>query len=373
MIQNLIETLQSQTLYGNSLSRWCLAALVAVGTALILWAVRITGRHLEKREINVLLMRTTKIVFVTIARSISFFFILGMALLVGSRFLILPETPALWIRSLFIMLLMLQIGFWLNAYITSVVRRYERRYRESNAGRVTTARSLAFIARIFIFALVFVAALDNVPGVDVTTLVTGLGIGGIAVALAVQNILSDLFASLSITLDKPFVLGDFIIVDDLLGTVEHIGLKTTRIRSLSGEQLIFSNNDLLKSRIHNYKRMAERRVPFTVGVTYQTPPEKLRKVPELFKKLLEQFDDVHFDRAHFKSYGDYSLNFEFVYYVHTSDYNRYMDIQQALNLGLYEGFAAEGIEFAYPTQTLYMDRSGGREKTAEGKQDRLAE
>jgi small-conductance mechanosensitive channel len=189
----------------------------------------------------------------------------------------------------------------------------------------------------------------------------------------VQNILSDLFASLSITLDKPFVLGDFIIVDDLLGTVEHIGLKTTRIRSLSGEQLIFSNNDLLKSRIHNYKRMAERRVPFTIGVTYQTPPEKLRKVPDMFKKLLEQFDDVHFDRAHFKSYGSYSLNFEFVYYVHTPDYNRYMDIQQALNLGLYDGFAAEGIEFAYPTQTLYMDRAGGREKPAENQQDRLAE
>jgi small-conductance mechanosensitive channel len=119
--------------------------------------------------------------------------------------------------------------------------------------------------------------------------------------------------------------------------------------------------------------MAERRVPFTIGVTYQTPPEKLRKVPDMFKKLLEQFDDVHFDRAHFKSYGSYSLNFEFVYYVHTPDYNRYMDIQQALNLGLYDGFAAEGIEFAYPTQTLYMDRAGGREKPAENQQDRLAE
>jgi small-conductance mechanosensitive channel len=184
--------------------------------------------------------------------------------------------------------------------------------------------------------------------------VAGLGIGGIAVALAIQNILGDLFASLSIALDKPFVIGDFIIVDQLLGTVEHIGLKTTRIRSLSGEQIVFSNADLLNSRIRNYKRMYERRVVFSIGVTYQTPYEKLASIGTTLKEIIESQPDVRFDRAHFREYADSSLNYEVVYYVKSPDYNRYMDIQQAINLEIYRRFQDGGIEFAYPTRTLYL-------------------
>jgi len=192
--------------------------------------------------------------------------------------------------------------------------------------------------------------------VDVTALVAGLGVGGIAVALAVQNILGDLFASFSIVLDRPFVMGDFIIVGDYMGTVEHVGLKTTRIRSLSGEQLVFSNTDLLGSRIRNYKRMAERRVVFSLGVLYQTSPEQLEKIPQMIREIVEAQTPVRFDRAHFKEYGASSLNFEVVYYILDPDYNRYMDIQQAVNLEIYRRFDEEGIEFAYPTQTLYLRR-----------------
>ncbi|MGA9537034.1 MAG: mechanosensitive ion channel family protein, partial [Desulfobacterales bacterium] len=177
---------------------------------------------------------------------------------------------------------------------------------------------------------------------------------GIAVALAVQNILSDLFASLSIVLDKPFVIDDFIIVDNYMGTVEHIGLKTTRLRSLSGEYLVFSNNDLLKSRIRNYTRMLERRVVFSIGVTYQTPLEKLKQVPATIRKIIESQEAVRFDRAHFQGYGDFALKFEVVYYVLNPDYNRYMDIQQSINLAIFESFEKEGIDFAYPTQQLYI-------------------
>jgi len=191
-------------------------------------------------------------------------------------------------------------------------------------------------------------------GVDITALIAGLGIGGIAVALALQNVLGDLFASLSIVLDKPFVIGDFIIVDDLLGTVEHIGLKTTRVRSLFGEQLVFSNSDLLNSRIRNYKRMHERRIVFSLGVTYQTPYEKLAAIPDIIREIIELQEQVRFDRAHFKEYGDFALEFEIVYYMLVPDYNAYMDTQQAINLALYERFEKEGISFAYPTQTLYV-------------------
>jgi small-conductance mechanosensitive channel len=184
--------------------------------------------------------------------------------------------------------------------------------------------------------------------------VAGLGIGGIAVALAMQNILGDLFASMAIVLDKPFRVGDFIIVNDQPGTVEKVGLKTTRVKSLWGEQLVFANAKLLNSDIKNYKRLQERRIAFGVGVTYETPLEKLRAIPGWLKAAVEAQPDVRFDRAHFKSYGDFSLDFEIVYYVLGPEFNLYMDRQQAINLAIFAKFAAEGVQFAYPTRTLYL-------------------
>jgi len=184
--------------------------------------------------------------------------------------------------------------------------------------------------------------------------VAGFGIGGVAVALAVQSVLGDLFASLSIILDKPFVVGDFIVVDNLRGTVERVGVKTTRLRSLDGELLVFSNGDLLKSRIRNFRRMYDRRVEFTLGVTYRTPLEKLRRIPQWLREIIAAQPRTRFDRAHFKQYGDSALVFEIVYYVLDRDYNLYMDIHQAINLAICEHFGREGIEFAFPTRTVYL-------------------
>jgi small-conductance mechanosensitive channel len=215
---------------------------------------------------------------------------------------------------------------------------------------------LAFVGRVAVWSIVLLVLLDNL-GVDITTLVAGLGVGGVAVALAAQNILGDLFASLSIVLDRPFVVGDFLNVGDFLGTVEKVGIKTTRIRSLSGEQLIFANNDLLGSRIRNYGRMQQRRVVFSIGVTYQTPPEKLAAISDMLREAVEAQQDVRFDRAHFAKYGDFALIYEIVYYCLSADYNRYMDVQQAINIRIYERLAEAGVEFAYPTQTLYLARS----------------
>jgi len=201
--------------------------------------------------------------------------------------------------------------------------------------------------------LALLLALDNL-GVNITALVAGMGIGGIAVALAAQNILGDLFASISIVLDKPFVINDFIIVGDYMGSVEHIGVKTTRIRSLSGEQIVFSNTDLLNSRVRNFKRMVERRVVFSFGVVYGTPAEKLEAIPGIVRGIIEAIDGTRFDRAHFAKYGDSSLDFEVVYFVVTGDYNVYMDIQQAINLAIYRSFEDEGLGFAFPTQTIFL-------------------
>jgi len=204
---------------------------------------------------------------------------------------------------------------------------------------------------------VVLVALDNF-GVKVTTLVAGLGVGGIAAALAVQNILGDLFASVSILLDRPFEIGDFIIVGAQMGTVERIGLKSTRVRALSGEQLVFANADLLSSRIQNFKRMQERRVLFGLGVTYDTPTEKMERIPQILREIVSAQPNARLDRAHFSKYADWSLNFEVVYYMKVPDYNAYMDTQQIINLEILKRFRAEGIEFAFPTQTLHVQKAG---------------
>lgn len=222
-----------------------------------------------------------------------------------------------------------------------------------------TRSLLSLLGRVALWSLVLLLILDNL-GLNVSALIASLGIGGIAVALAVQNILGDLFASLSIAIDKPFVIGDFIIVDDLMGTVEHVGLKTSRIRSLGGEQIVFSNNDLLKSRIRNYKRMQERRVVFAIGVTYGTAEKELERIPDIIRQAIEAQPAARFDRTHFKGFGAFSLDFEAVYYVRQADYNVYMDAQQAINLQLVRDFAAKGIDFAFPTQTLHIASAPGQ-------------
>jgi small-conductance mechanosensitive channel len=217
-----------------------------------------------------------------------------------------------------------------------------------------------------VWALLFVAVLDNL-GFDVTALVTGLGVGGIAIALAVQTILGDVLAAMAIVFDKPFVVGDFIVVDNFAGTVEEIGIKTTRVRSLSGEQLVFGNGELLKSRIRNFKRLHERRNVFTLDVTYDTPTDVVSRIPAILREIVESQQPVRFDRSHFSAYGESALRFETVYYVLDPEYNRHMDIQQAIFLAVLERFRREGIDFAFPTRTIVYKHEGrgpGEEVTA---------
>ena len=210
--------------------------------------------------------------------------------------------------------------------------------------------------KVIIWALGLVFLLDNL-GFKISAVIAGLGIGGIAVALAAQAILGDLFSYFAIMIDRPFEVGDFIIDGEYLGTIEHIGIKTTRIRSLGGEQLVLSNTDLTNSRVRNYKRMAKRRVVFRLGVTYQTTHQQLQEIPAIIRHIIEDIKDTDFDRAHFASYGDFSLIFEIVYHVTGGDYNKYMDIQQEMNLRIKEEFEKRGVEFAYPTQTLFMSKT----------------
>ena len=210
--------------------------------------------------------------------------------------------------------------------------------------------------------------LDNL-GFDISAVVASLGIGGVAIALASQGILQDLFSYFSILLDRPFELGDFIIVGDYLGTVEYVGIKTTRLRSISGEEIVIANTDLTGSRIRNFKRMRQRRIVFKFGVVYETSADLLAKIPVIIKEIINHTEHATFDRAHFSGYGEYSLDFEVVYFINTSDYNVYMNAQQQINLAVKAKFARHNIEFAYPTQINYFnnlstDSFGDREHQA---------
>jgi len=208
-------------------------------------------------------------------------------------------------------------------------------------------------AVVWFVALLLVA--QNL-GYDITALIAGLGIGGIAVAFALQGILSDIFASFSIYFDRPFQTGDFIIVGNEMGTVKHIGLKSTRIQTLQGEELVMSNKELTEARIHNHKKMERRRIGFRFGVVYDTPTKKLRQIPQMVKDIIATQESVDVDRVHFTEFGDFSLNFQVMYYMNTPNYTAYMDTQQAINLAIKEKFEQEGIEFAYPTQTVYVKK-----------------
>lgn len=216
-------------------------------------------------------------------------------------------------------------------------------------------KSITFLLNVAIWVGGVVFVLDNL-GINITALVAGLGIGGIAVALAAQAVLGDLFSSLTIYLDQPFVVGDFIVVGDSKGTVEHVGIKTTRVRSLDGELLVMSNSDLTSSRIRNFKRMLQRRAVFQVGVTYQTTSAKAAAIPAMIQEIIGAEPKATLERVHFKSFGDSALVYETVYWVLDPDYNVYMDVQQRINLALLARFEKEGIEFAYPTQTLFVQK-----------------
>lgn len=213
------------------------------------------------------------------------------------------------------------------------------------------------LVNVAIWGIALVFLLDNL-GVKISAVVAGLGIGGIAVALAAQAVLGDLFSYFVIFFDKPFEVGDFITVGDKMGVVEQIGIKTTRIRALGGEQLVFSNTDLTNSRVHNFKKMEKRRVVFKLGVIYLTPSQKLKVIPQIVKHAIESQQGAAYDRGHFANFGDFSLNFEFVYYVTGADYTQYMNIQQNINLAIFEAFEKEKIEFAFPTQTVFVNNAG---------------
>jgi len=352
-----ITTMQSPTIlewqfYHNSVRAWLIAGIIfAVIGATLFIARTLLARHLAKVAAQT--SNTADDAIVDLLRRTRYFFILTAAIAGASLFLDLPPRALSVGRTLGTIALILQLAIWGNGLITFWFRNYAERKADTDVASRTTIAAFSFVARAILWSMLLLVGLNRL-GVDITALITGLGVGGIAIALAVQNVLGDLFAALTIVLDKPFVVGDAISVDTMTGTVENVGLKTTRIRSVNGEQLIFSNTDLLKSRIRNFKRMQERRVVLTIGVSYDTPPDTVARIPDMLREAVESQEQVRFDRSHFMSYGESALNFETAYFVLTSDYLTYANKNQAVNLAVLRRFATEKIDFAFPTRTIVV-------------------
>jgi small-conductance mechanosensitive channel len=332
----------------NTLTDWLVAATIFAALLTVLLVLRPIVRRASERMRKTEKRELLEIPFEVLART-TLPFLLAVSVYFALRSLDLGNKLEATITSIITIVAFVQFGFWAAAAVHAWIDR--RRTTAEDRAMVGSLSIISFIAGVLIWTLVLLAALDNL-GVNITALVAGLGIGGVAVALALQNVLGDLFASLAIALDRPFVVGDFLAVDTFLGSVEYVGIKTTRLRSLDGEQIVFSNSNLLQSRVRNFGRMKDRRVLFATNVAYETPMEHVERIPAMIREIVEAQEGTRFDRSHFMKHGVASLEYETVYYVLSPDFNRYMDIQQTVNLAIHRKFLELGIPFASATQRV---------------------
>lgn len=346
-----VATLLESDIYGNGLTQWMVAAALSAGTLVVALLVRLfLSRTLPSPEPGKDL-HWPAVLHELVTRTWTLFLLIA-AIYVGTTLLDLPDAVHRLVSSIFVVALFVQIAIW-GDRLASALLAWRLAPDKGKSSMRNALALIQFAVRVAVWSLALLLIFENL-GFDVTALVAGLGVGGIAVALAAQSVLGDLFSSLAIVLDRPFEVGDFIVFGDQSGTVEKIGIKTTRIRALSGEQIAVSNTDLVKTRVHNFKRMQERRVVLVLGVTYDTSADQLESIPGMIKTIIEGQDKVRFDRAHFRGFGDSALEIEVVYWVLSADYTEFMNCQQAINFAIFRAFEGEGIEFAFPSQTLYV-------------------
>jgi small-conductance mechanosensitive channel len=348
----------SRQYLGTPLRSWLIAIGLAVAVTLGLLFARSVAIERARRWSARTETRLDDLL-VGVLGSLRSLFFAALGLWVATEYVRLSKSLQHSLRTAVILLTLIQIGLSVQATTRTLSHGWTGKTDDGEAR--TAASATAFLVSLIAWALLAVMGLSRL-GVEISALVAGLGVGGVAAALAVQNILGDLLASLSIYFDRPFHIGDFIVVGNEMGTVERIGLRTTRVRSLGGEEMVFANGDLTKSRIRNFKRMQERRVSFGFGVEYTTSLEQLRQIPAIVEAIVRAREGTRFDRAHFKDYGPFSLNFEVVYFVLSPDHNLYMNLQQTINLELFREFAERRIQFAFPTQKLLLSSQTGPER-----------
>lgn len=340
---------------GNSLLRWLIALGVLLGVAILARVIKgLITRRLQRVAAHT--STTADDAWLRVLERTAWYAYFALGLAVARPIVDLSKGIDKILTGATFILLGIQIAIWCETILSVALQRWAIRHHDSRTG--TAAEASRFLGRLVIWSVLTLVVLSNL-GIEITTIVAGLGVGGVAAALAVQSILSDLFAGLSMYFDRPFDLGDFIIVGDVLGVVRKIGLRTTRIDSLGGEKIIYPNGELTKNFIRNYARMEERRVTFTFRIEYNVETHVLDQARDIARQAVEHQSEVRFDRAHLKEFGDYSLDYEVVYYVLSADYNVYMDKQHAINSEIYRRFAEEGIPFAVPVRTIYTREQSG--------------
>jgi small-conductance mechanosensitive channel len=349
-----LETLLKQEFFGTATKNYGIALIIFLA---LLFLFKIFEKIIIKKLRKLAKKTKTDIDdhFVTAIESIPHIFYIYISFYIAIQLINIHPVA----EKVADVILVILIIYWATKVASDVIeyilKKMAAKHGKQTEEKTATYFAISLVVKIILWSTGFLLILSNL-GVNISALVASLGIGGIAVALAVQNILGDMFSSFSIYIDKPFDVGDFIIVGEDMGTVKKIGLKTTRVNSLHGEEIVFSNHELTSTRIRNYKKMQKRRILFGFGVTYDTNKEKLEKIPAIIADIINNLDGANLDRAHFKEFGTFSLNFEVVYYLNSSDYNKYMDAQQAINLAIKDVFEKEGIEMAFPTQTIHMDK-----------------
>ena len=344
---------------GNSLKAYLIALAVFVLTIIVLKIFK----HIVIKKIKKLADHTKAefdSLIINIIDSTGWLFYLFLSLYLALQFIQLPKAAEKSISYIVFIIVVYYAVKAIQRIIDYIFRKAIQKTRMQEGEKKLLDSSVVDLLRttikVILWAVAIILILQNF-GYNASALMAGLGIGGLAIAFALQNILGDIFASFSIFFDKPFKIGDFVIIGKDMGTVKKIGIKSTRIQTLQGEEMVVSNRELTNIRIRNYKKMEKRRIVFNIGVTYDTSAEKLRKILEIVKMAVEKTKAGEFDRTHFNKFGDFSLNFEVVYYLNSSDYNVYMDTQQEINFSIREAFEKEGIEFAYPTQTIFVSKA----------------
>ena len=339
---------------GNSIEDWIKALAASVGIFLIVTLIK----SIVIKKMSSVASRTKNNfddIFLRIIRETKSFFILLLSLFGGSRFLTLSDKWVNGINKVFFVVAASQVGLWLGEFVNHLTSLRENQENQDKNER-TAISAFGLFGKILIWSMVGMVTVQNITGMEMSALITSLGIGGIAVGLAVQNILQDIFSSLSIFLDKPFLVGDYIVVGDIGGTVVNIGLKSTRLKTLVGEEVIFANSDILDSSIHNYRKMERRLVTVNIGVSPETDPAVLETIPTIFKTCVEKQEKATFDRANLTGIGDFTLDYELIYHIESADYTLYMNIKEAVFLDIIKQFQEKGIIMPYPTQAVLLNK-----------------
>lgn len=350
----MFESIVMQEFFGNPVYSLVNASLIFVGT----WILLFLFKFVLLKKLEKLAKKTTNElddILVDVLKGWGWPFYAWISLFLSTWYLEMPVWYDTFMKYFLLAVLIYYANKSLLIIVDDVKKIVIKRHESKDIHDSALIDFLSSLAKglVWLFTILFI--LSNL-GVQITTFIAGLGIGGLAIAIALQGVLTDLFASITIYFDKPFRVGDFIVLGEDSGVVQKIGIKTTRIKTLQGQELVVSNKELTETRVHNYKRMDKRRIVFTFGVVYETKTDLMRKIPSIVADIFSKVDDADLDRVHFKQFNDFSLDYEVVYFVNTNDYTKYMDIQQNVNLDLKERFEKEGIEMAFPTQTLYIKK-----------------